>query len=125
MKKLVCFLVALFMFPAVVQAHTEPTTADRGGHAAALPPPPVIHHLAAWTCIHPKEAAWNDRGDPYWGGLQMDRGFMAAYGSDMIRKYGGYADQWSPRDQMIVAERAVRTRGFTPWPQTARECGYL
>jgi hypothetical protein len=31
----------------------------------------------------------NDAGDPYWGGLQMDRGFMRAYGGDMIARHHG------------------------------------
>ena len=78
----------------------------------------------AWVCIHRHEAAWNDRGDPYWGGLQMDRGFMLAYGRDMIRRHhGGLANTWTPAEQIVVAERAYQTRGFAPWPQTARSCG--
>ena len=64
------------------------------------------------------------RGDPYWGGLQMDRGFMRAYGSDMIARHrGGLADTWTPAEQIVVAERAYATRGFAPWPNTARSCG--
>lgn len=74
-------------------------------------------------CIHKHEAAWNDQWDPYWGGLQMDKGFMHTWGADMEAKYGGYADRWTPRDQMIVAERARRVRGWQPWPQTSRMCG--
>jgi len=78
----------------------------------------------AWVCIHRHEAAWNDRGDPYWGGLQMDRGFMRAYGGDMIaRHHGGLADTWTPAEQILVAERAYASRGFAPWPNTARACG--
>lgn len=85
-----------------------------------------VQHLAEWTCIHGKEGAWNDTGDPYWGGLQMDRTFMTTYGRDMIAKYGGWAHLWTPRDQMIVAERAYDAgRGFNPWPNTARACGLL
>jgi len=87
---------------------------------------PRIKYLSAWICIHNHEGAWNDSGDPYWGGLQMDQDFMYAYGSDMIRKYGGFANLWSPYDQMIVAERAhARGRGFYPWPNTARYCGLI
>jgi len=82
--------------------------------------------FSAWVCIHRHEAAWNDTGDPYWGGLQMDRGFMRAYGPDMIaRHHGGLADTWTPAEQIVVAERAYYTRGFAPWPQTARSCGVL
>ena len=49
---------------------------------------------------------------------------MRAYGSDMIRRHhGGLADTWTPAEQIVVAERAYATRGFAPWPATARSCG--
>jgi hypothetical protein len=82
-------------------------------------------HYWQWMCIHRYEGAWNDYGDPYWGGLQMDRTFMQTYGADMIRRYGGYAHRWPPLVQMWVAERAWRSRGFYPWPNTARYCGLI
>jgi hypothetical protein len=83
-----------------------------------------MERFGAWVCIHRHEAAWNDAGDPYWGGLQMDRGFMRAYGGDMIaRHHGGLANTWTPAEQIVVAERAYRTRGFAPWPNTSRACG--
>jgi Transglycosylase-like domain len=83
-----------------------------------------LERFEAWVCIHRHEAAWDDSGDPYWGGLQMDRGFMRAYGGDMIRRHrGGLADTWTPAEQIVVAERAYASRGFAPWPQTARSCG--
>jgi hypothetical protein len=85
-----------------------------------------LERFEAWVCIHRHEAAWNDDADPYWGGLQMDRGFMRAYGGDMIRRHhGGLADTWTPAEQIVVAERAYATRGFAPWPSTARSCGVL
>lgn len=98
----------------------------RGGRARVVLEP--IGSLAVWICIHVKEAAWNDPGDPYWGGLQMDRGFMGAYGRDMIRLYHGWADRWPPREQMVVAWRAVvgyagiPARGYGPWPHTRLGC---
>lgn len=116
---------------------SHPCGPARGGHAQEPPsrgdratlvleptgPVPI------WVCIHRNEAAWNDDADPYWGGLQMDRGFIATYGGDMVRKYGGrLADAWSPRDQMVVAWRAVvgyagfGPRGYGPWPNTRRGC---
>jgi hypothetical protein len=86
----------------------------------------AMGNVANWVCIHQHEGAWNDTGDPYWGGLQMDKGFMATYGSDMIRRHGGgLADTWTPAEQMVVAQRAYRTRGYHPWPNTARACGLL
>jgi hypothetical protein len=86
----------------------------------ALNPP----HKAQWTCIHHYEASWTDPNQPYYGGLQMDVEFQQAYGAALLRAKGT-ADHWSPLEQMWVAERAFRTRGFWPWPNTARYCGLL
>lgn len=79
-------------------------------------------------CIHSHEGAWNayNPAGPYYGGLQMDSPFMWAYGADKLAKYGGRdARYWTARDQLAVGFRAVRARGFTPWPNTARACGLL
>jgi hypothetical protein len=90
-------------------------------YTAAIRPP----HRRGWLCIHRYEASWRDSGDPYWGGLQMDRGFMARYAPGYLLRRG-YADRWTPLEQMWVAERAYRKgRGFYPWPSTARLCGLI
>jgi hypothetical protein len=87
---------------------------------AASPP-----RKAAWLCIHRHEGPWNDPHAPYYGGLQMDMAFQRAYGSDLLRAKGT-AENWTPLEQMWVAERAFRSgRGFYPWPNTARFCGLL
>jgi hypothetical protein len=89
--------------------------------AAAAHPP----HLQAWLCIHRYEGSWTDSGAPFYGGLQMDYGFMARYGGFLLRTKGT-ADNWSPLEQIWVAARALRSgRGFYPWPNTARYCGLL
>jgi hypothetical protein len=90
-------------------------------YAAYLHPP----HKRGWLCIHRYEGSWHDPGDPYWGGLQMDRGFMEFYApKHLLRR--GWANSWSPIDQMWVAERAYRAgRGFYAWPNTARMCGLI
>ena len=82
-------------------------------------------HERAWRCLQSYEGAWRDSGDPYWGGLQMDRSFMQAYAPrHLLRR--GWADRWSSVEQMWVGERALRAgRGFYPWPHTARICGLL
>jgi hypothetical protein len=87
---------------------------------AAHPP-----HKRGWLCIHHFEGSWSDDGDPYWGGLQMDRGFMRTYAPpSLLRK--GWANRWTPLEQMWVAERAHRSgRGYGPWPNTAHYCGLL
>jgi hypothetical protein len=79
-------------------------------------------HLQAWTCIHRYEGSWTDSSGPYWGGLQMDLGFQATYGGWLLR-HKGTADHWSPLEQIWVAVRAAHSRGFSPWPSTARYCG--
>jgi hypothetical protein len=82
----------------------------------------LLGPVSDWYCIHGYEGSWRDTGDPYWGGLQMDKSFMRAYGPDMLHAYHGYANVWLPLDQIIVAERARRSRGFFPWPNTAHYC---
>ena len=84
----------------------------------AIHPP----HRAAWLCIHRYEGSWSDSGDPYWGGLQMDRGFMFGYAPHYLLRRG-LANHWSPLEQMWVAKHAHRGRGYSPWPNTARYCG--
>ena len=95
--------------------------AARRAYRAYLNPP----HKRAWLCIHRYEGSWSDSGDPYWGGLQMDRSFMEGYAPHHLL-HRGWADHWSPIEQMWVAERAYRAgRGFYAWPNTARVCGLI
>ncbi len=94
--------------------------AHRSRWLAAHPP-----HKSAWLCIHRFEGSWSDSGDPYWGGLQMDRGFMLTYAPRALLRRG-WANRWTPLEQMWVAERAHRSgRGYSPWPNTARFCGLI
>ena len=81
-------------------------------------------HKRQWLCIHGYEGAWNDPNSPYYGGLQMDWEFQSTYGPELLRRKGT-ANNWTPLEQMWVAERAYRTRGFWPWPNTARYCGLI
>jgi hypothetical protein len=81
-------------------------------------------HLSAFLCIHRFEGSWTDSGAPFWGGLQMNYGFQATYGGWLLRTKGT-ADHWTPLEQIWTAEKAVRSRGFWPWPNTARYCGLL
>jgi len=98
--------------------------ARRWGHRAhaawwhANHPP----ELRDWLCIHRYEGSWADSGAPYWGGLQMDLSFQQAYGGWLLR-HKGTADHWSALEQIWVAVRASHSRGFSPWPNTARDCG--
>lgn len=93
----------------------------RRAHVRAHNPP----HKSAWLCLQRYEASWTDTGAPYYGGLQMDWSFMSSYGGRLLRTKGP-ASNWTPLEQMWVAERAYRSgRGFSPWPNTARYCGLL
>jgi len=85
-----------------------------------------VGNVSAWLCIHSHEGAWNSNtGNGYYGGLQMDWEFMEDYGAALLRAKGT-ANNWSPYEQMIVAERARRSgRGYYPWPNTARMCGLI
>jgi hypothetical protein len=89
-------------------------------HARAMHPP----HLREFMCIHRYEGSWTDTGSPYYGGLQMDVGFQQSYGG-WLYAAKGTADHWSPLEQIWTAERAYKSRGFWPWPNTARYCGLL
>jgi hypothetical protein len=89
-------------------------------HDNALHPP----HLKQFLCIHQYEGSWTDTGEPYYGGLQMDRGFQQTYGG-LLYATKGTADHWTPIEQIWVAEKALKSRGYWPWPNTARYCGLL
>jgi hypothetical protein len=82
---------------------------------------PAVAHLAGWLCIHSREGAWNDTGDPYWGGLQMHPG------------WGGvtHASDLSPMGQMQLAETGYRNSNYShawlagQWPNTYPPCAGL
>jgi hypothetical protein len=91
--------------------------AHRTWRRATHPP-----YFRDWLCIHRYEGSWADSGSPYWGGLQMDLSFQQTYGGWLLR-HKGTANHWSPLEQIWVAVRASHSRGFSPWPTTARDCG--
>lgn len=93
---------------------------DLKAHRLAQHPP----HMNEWMCIHHYEGAWNDVGGPYWGGLQMSLTFQERYGG-WIYRLKGTADHWTPLEQIWTAEKARQSRGFWPWPNTARICGLI
>ena len=76
-------------------------------------------------CIHGGEGAWNaNTGNGYFGGLQMDRSFASTYGPWQYHTKGT-PDHWTPLEQLTAGARAVRVRGYGPWPTTGRACGLL
>lgn len=81
-----------------------------------------IHN--ALLCIHRYEGSWTDPNAPYWGGLQADLSFQQAYGAEYYRRWGT-ADHWPVSAQLHMGYRGVMARGYSPWPNTARQCGLL
>lgn len=75
-------------------------------------------------CIHRYEGSWTDPNAPYWGGLQMNYAFQATYGRRFLRRWGT-ADHWPVWAQLEVGRIAYKSRGWWPWPNTARYCGLL
>lgn len=99
-----------------------------------------VGNVSNWNCIerferNPAQGWATNTGNGFFGGLQMNRAFMATYGADMVRKYGGVirdgkayggeAHLWTPREQMVVAERGRHVQGWHAWPNTARMCGLI
>jgi hypothetical protein len=84
---------------------------------------PLVALVRAFECVHGGEGSWTaNTGNGYYGGLQMDRSFMAAYAPGLLRRKGT-ANHWTPAQQISVAIVAHAVRGFEPWPNTARRCG--
>lgn len=84
-------------------------------------------YRAEFLCIagHESGGVWTtNTGNGYYGGLQMDPSFQMTYGPELY-VLKGTADNWTADEQIAVASRAVASRGFTPWPMTARMCGLL
>lgn len=85
--------------------------------------------ISGLLCIHGGEGAWNAIGyvhgvATYYGGLQMDMNFQAAYGSEFLKRWGT-ANNWPVWAQLQAGVRGVAARGYAPWPNTARDCGLL
>jgi len=135
---------------AMWMAYVAALPASRHGHAErrATTVPQLVPILLCWQhrlrshraalqrrqptldglrCIHHCECAWNAVSDSvptYYGGLQMDRSFERAYGADVLAAADGLdANSWSPHDQLMVAMRAYRDTGYSPWPNPAAACG--
>jgi len=87
---------------------------------------PVLDNL---LCIHTYEGTWDAVSNTvptYYGGLQMDATFEAAYGADVLAyRDGADANLWPKHDQLMVGYRGYRERGYTPWPVAAAACGLL
>jgi hypothetical protein len=86
---------------------------------------PIIQLAIDFLCVHTGEGSWTaNTGNGYYGGLQFNLDFMRTYGARYLAAHGT-ADNWEPAEQIATAIVAHTTRGFTPWPNTARRCGLL
>lgn len=78
----------------------------------------------ALLCIHGGEGSWTDPNPPFYGGVQMDEQFQRTYGRVFYDHYGT-ADHWPVSVQLAVSIYASWSRGWYPWPNTARACGLI
>jgi hypothetical protein len=109
------YLTAIAIVAATLMAAGRASASARSEH------PGIVRNL---LCIHRYEGRWDDPGWPYWGGLQMDRNFMRAYGRRFYRRWGT-ADHWPRWAQLEAGVRGVLARGYQPWPRSGRTCGLL
>jgi hypothetical protein len=85
----------------------------------------IVWLVQGFECIHSGEGSWTAAtGNGYYGGLQMDLGFQQTYAPELFRRKGT-ANRWTPAEQIAAAIAAHASRGFEPWPATARRCGLL
>lgn len=90
-----------------------------------------LHQSRPWSqtwyadalCVHSHEGAWNDdTGNGFYGGLQFDYGTWLSNGGG---RFAPTANLASPLEQLEVAYTTWKSRGWEPWPNTARMCGLL
>lgn len=77
----------------------------------------------AANCVHNKEAPWHYHGY-FDGGMQMDTEFQGDYGRVYLNRWGD-AGNWPVWAQLHASFKGWLSRGWYPWPNTARACGLL
>ncbi len=78
--------------------------------------------LRAALCVHSYEGSWQDSGYPYFGGMQFD---IPTWLSNGGGRYAYYPHMASPTNQLRVAYKLWQSRGWYPWPTTARKCNLI
>jgi hypothetical protein len=110
-----CALALLVVGLALALVASSPAQETRLNNPAQL--------WQAFVCIHRHEGSWTAAtGNGFYGGLQFDGDFERSYGSEFLSMWG-HANRWPSAVQITVAMRAYASRGFSPWPNTARVCG--
>lgn len=119
-KATITVLLGLLVFTVATTKHDVSLASSRSISPKTL--------QRAFLCIYRYENddhGWTaNTGNGYYGGLQMDREFMGDYGREYLKMWGT-ADNWPSSVQLAVAYKAYYTRGFYPWPNTAKKCGLL
>ena len=76
-------------------------------------------HWISSSAFTTTRGSWTDGGGPYYGGLQMEIWFHAAYGRSLLRTKGT-ADHWALLKNIWLEEKVGESRRFYPWPNTTR-----
>jgi hypothetical protein len=111
----------------IVHAHQKMRRHARARLAVIRQRMSIPPHYSFWLCVHRQEATWTDPNSPYYGGLQMGNWFMRTYGWNLLQRKGT-ANNWTPMEQIWVAERAWKREGYSyswlygQWPNTAPPC---
>jgi hypothetical protein len=127
LRKLLVLSVLVFLVGGLSTTSTAQASNEMFRH-----PSYIVRGL---FCIHHYEGSWTDPGSPYWGGLQMDLSFQRTYGWIRVAKHTpnahkiyfldkwGTADRWPVWAQLVAGLHGYFSRGWDPWPNTARYCG--
>jgi len=78
---------------------------------------------ATWDRLARCESGGNwhiNTGNGYYGGLQFSYGTWLSNGGG---KYASRADRATKAEQIVVAERLLDARGWSPWPACSRRLG--
>lgn len=115
MKRLLPMTTAVLLMLCIT--NTSAATTGTSNFHIQLPVGWVTNAL----CVHSFEGSWTDPNAPYYGGMQMDVGFQQTYGLWAYNRWGT-ADHWPIWAQLQVSYKAWKSRGWWPWPNTARYC---
>ena len=77
-----------------------------------------------WDALAACESSghWNDNtGNGYYGGVQQSQEFWESWGG---LRYAPRADLATKAEQIAVAARGQRARGWQPWPACSRKLGW-
>lgn len=80
---------------------------------------------SAGRCVSSKEGGLRtNTGNGYYGKWQADVQFQRTYALWLYNRFG-VASNWPEWAQDLMGFRGYRSRGWYPWPNTARRCGLL